>query len=287
MTWEEVIISARKNPEYQEVIHQSYLEENLVGNAERFHSSEEFIETLRMLETHGQKSTLKLLDIGSGNGISAVSFALHGYDVTAVEPDQGMTTGTGAIRKLAEHFDLRIQILNAFGEKLPLPNQCFDIVYLRQTMHHASDLNEFIKECYRVLKTGGKVITVRDHVIYGKKDKEWFLASHPFHKFYGEENAFKLNQYTGAFRKAGFLVVSLIKHYDSVINYFPLSKSEYYGYPAKMKAVLRDRLIQKIGFPGRLLIVQWVFRLYKGLFPSWHNERLIPGRLYSFIAIKR
>jgi hypothetical protein len=54
-----------------------------------------------------------------------------------------------------------------------------------------------------------------------------------------------------------------------------------------MKAVLRDRLIQKIGFPGRLLIVQWVFRLYKGLFPSWYNEKLIPGRLYSFIAIKR
>ena len=286
MTWEEVITSARDNPKYQEVIGQSYLAENLVENAERFHSSEEFIETIKLIEIQGQKSTPRLLDIGSGNGISAVSFARQGYDVTVVEPEQGMTTGTGAIRKLIEHYDLRMRILNAFGEQLPLPDQSFDIVYLRQTLHHASDLNRFLRECCRVLKTGGRIITVRDHVIFGKKDKDWFLASHPFHKLYGGENAYKLNEYTRSFRDAGFQIVRLMRHYDSVINYFPLSKKDYHDYPAKMKAALFERLILKYGFLGKLSIVQVAFRIYKGLFPSWYNEKLIPGRLYSFIAVK-
>jgi SAM-dependent methyltransferase len=287
MTWEEVIISVRNIPEYQEVIGQSYLTENLVENAERFNSSEEFSETLRLMETTGQKSGLKLLDIGSGNGISAVSFSLHGYDVTVVEPDKGMTTGTGAIRKLAELFDLSIQILNGFGEQLPLSDQSFDVVYLRQTLHHASDLNGFLKECCRVLKTGGRIITVRDHVIFGKKDKDWFLASHPFHKLCGGENAYKLNEYTRSFRDAGFKIVRLMRHYDSVINYFPLSEKDYDDFPAKMKAALTDRLIQKYGFIGKLSMVRLAFRIYKGLFPSWYNEKLIPGRLYSFIAVKQ
>jgi ubiquinone/menaquinone biosynthesis C-methylase UbiE len=287
MTWEEVIISARKNPDFQEVIYQSYLGENLVENVERFRLSEEFIETLRMLGSQGQKSNLKLLDIGSGNGISCVSFALNGYEVTSVEPDKGMTTGTGAISKLVEHFDVRIQILNAYAEHLPLPDQCFNIVYLRQTLHHASDLGDFLKECHRVLKTGGKVITVRDHVIYGKRDKDRFLAAHPFHKLYKGENAYKLSEYTFAFKNAGFQMLEILGHYDSVINYFPLSKKDYEAYPEKMKAVLREKLIKKIGFLGRLNISQWVFRYYKGMFPSWYNEKLIPGRLYSFIAVKR
>ena len=287
MTWEEVIISARKNPEYQEIIGQSYLEENLVGNVERFRCSEEFVETIRLIETYSQKSTLKLLDIGCGNGISAVSLALHGYKITAVEPDPSTTVGRAAIKKLAEHFKLNIHIMDGVGENLPVPDQYFDIVYMRQTLHHASSLDLFMKQSYRVLKTGGIVFTVRDHVVYGEKDKEWFLTSHPFHRLYGGENAYKLNEYTKTFTNAGFQIIRLMRHYDSVINYFPLSKKDYDEYPAKMKVALREKLIQKYGFLGKLSIVQLAFRIYKGLFPSWYNEKLIPGRLYSFIAIKQ
>ena len=287
MTWEEVIISARKNPDYQELIYQCYLGENLVENAERFRFSEEFVETTRLIESYNQKPTLKLLDIGCGNGISAVSLALHGYDVTAVEPDPSTTVGREAIKKLVEHFKLDIHIIEGVGENLPLPDQCFDVVYMRQTLHHASSLDLFLKQSYRVLKPGGIIFTVRDHVVYGEKDKEWFLTSHPFHRFYGGENAFKKKEYIRAFKNAGFHIIKMMKHYDSVLNYFPLSKKEFNNYPIKMKEALREKLIQKTGVLGKLFLVQLVFRWYKGLFPIWYNEKLIPGRLYSFIAIKR
>jgi ubiquinone/menaquinone biosynthesis C-methylase UbiE len=287
MTWEEIIISARKNPEYQEVIRQSYLEENLAENVERFRKSEEFIETCKILSEKGEPAGLKLLDIGCGNGISAISFSLLGYDVTAMEPDQSETVGTGAIRKLALHYKLSLNIINGVGEQLALPGNCFDIVYLRQTLHHASDLNKFLKECYRVTKKGGIIFTSRDHVIFGKKDKEWFLESHPFHRFYKGENAFKSNEYLTAFENSGFIIVRVMKHWDSVINYFPLSTADYPEYPAKIETALNDKLIQKLGFAGKHTIIRWLFRWYKGYYPSWYNERHIPGRLYSFLGVKK
>jgi ubiquinone/menaquinone biosynthesis C-methylase UbiE len=287
MTWEEIIISARNNPASQEVIRQSYLEEDLVLNTERFRNSEEFNETCKILSARGEPASLKMLDIGCGNGISAISFSLLGYDVTAVEPDKSDTVGSRAIQKLADHYNLRLNIINGVGEQLPLPDNCFDIIYIRQTLHHASDLNKFLKECYRVIKKGGIILTARDHVIYGKKDKEWFLESHPFHRFYNGENAFRKDEYRKAFKTAGFKIVRMMRHWDSVINYFPLSIKDYHDYPGKIEIALNEKLIQKLGFTGRLSIIRWLFRWYKGFYPSWYNEKLIPGRLYSFLAVKK
>jgi ubiquinone/menaquinone biosynthesis C-methylase UbiE len=287
MTWEEIIISARNNPAYQEVIRQSYLEEDLVQNVERFGKSEEFVETSKIFSEKGGQAGLKLLDIGSGNGISAISFSLLGYDVTVVEPDKSDTVGSGAIQKLAGHYNLSLNIINGVGEQLTLPDNCFDIIYARQTLHHASDLNKFLKECYRVIKQGGIILTVRDHVIYGEKDKEWFLGSHPFHRFYNGENAFRKDEYRKAFENAGFKIVRMMRHWDTVINYFPLSTKDYHEYPGKIELALNEKLIQRLGFTGKLSIVRGLFRWYKGFYPSWYNEKLIPGRLYSFLAVKK
>lgn len=287
MTWEDVIISARNNPEYHEVIRQSYLEEDLIENTERFRKSEEFAETCKILADHGEPAGLNLLDIGCGNGISTVSFSIMGYNVTAVEPDKSVTVGTGAIQKLADHYNLSLKILNGIGEQLDLPDNCFDIIYIRQTLHHASDLNKFLKECHRVIKKGGMILTVRDHVINGEKDKKWFLDSHPFHRFYNGENAFTLREYKQAFEDSGFSITRVIKHWDSVINYFPVSEADYQVYPSNIKLALNEKLIQKLGFIGRFSMVRWLFRFYRGYYPSWYNEKLIPGRLYSFLAVKQ
>lgn len=287
MNWEEVIISARENPVFHEVIRQSYLEEDLAGNVERFRKSEEFAETLKIVANHGEPTGFKLLDIGCGNGISAISFSLLGYDVTAVEPDRSETVGTGAIRMLARQYNTHLDILNEVGERLSLPDNYFDIIYIRQTLHHASDLNLFLRECFRVMKKGGIILTVRDHVIFNEKDKKWFLKSHPFHRFYNGENAFRLNEYTNAFEKSGFHILRVMGHWDSVINYSPISVKEYEKYPANIETTLNTKLIQKLGLIGKFSPVRLLFRIFRGYYPSWYNEKLIPGRLYSFLAVKK
>ena len=113
-----------------------------------------------------------------------------------------------------------------YAENL-LKEQCqFEIVYVRQALHHANDLNLFVKAATRLLKQGGIFMAVREHVIYNEKDKEWFLSSHPLQKFYGGENAFTLLEYELAFKGAGLSLLKKFGHYESVINYSPLNAAD-------------------------------------------------------------
>lgn len=285
MNWEETINNFRSHSNYKQIIFDSYLEKDLSQNCTRFLQSQEFIESCILLDGN-TKPNRKLLDIGGGNGISALAFALKGYEVTVVEPDPGESLGRGAIRKLAEEFRVKINIVDAFGEDLPFETGSFDLVYARQTLHHASDLKKFLSESFRVLSPGGIILTVRDHVIYNEKDKKWFLESHPFHKYYGGENAFKPREYKEAFLAAGFHLNKILRHYDSVINFYPLSREDFIKLPITRRNEFRRKLISKFGAIGKTGLLLFLYRLYKGYYPSWYNEKHIPGRNYSFLAIK-
>jgi ubiquinone/menaquinone biosynthesis C-methylase UbiE len=213
LNWEQTIQFIRTKPEYKDLVEKAYFEENLPLNVERFRQSEEFQETKQLLKQLTPNARF-LLDIGSGNGISAVSFALEGYDVVTVEPDPSNTIGAGAIRQLKAHYNLsNLEVYESFAEDIKFPGETFDIVYSRQCMHHAYDLARFVSEAFRVLKKSGIFITVRDHVVYDQKDKDLFLEAHPLHKFYGGENAFTLNEYEGALKKAGFTIEKRLGHY--------------------------------------------------------------------------
>src|SRR5690349_2199329 len=136
MTWEETIKFIRTQSEFNDLVDKAYFEEDLLLNVERFIKSEEFMETLHLIKQY-QPYAKRILDIGSGNGISAVAFALEGYDVVTIEPDVSDTVGVGAIIKLKEYYKLyNLQVYEAYAEELQLPNENFDIVYSRQCMHH-------------------------------------------------------------------------------------------------------------------------------------------------------
>ncbi len=290
MTWEEIIIQIRKDPSYKDLVELAYFEENLSLNVNRFRISEEYEETIKLITEYSKgEIKLTLADIGAGNGVAAVSFALDGFEVTAIEPDPSNTIGAGAIKKLKEHFLLNnLNVVEAWGEALPLKSESFDVVYIRQAVHHADHLEDFIKEASRLLKRGGLLLTTRDHVIYDEKDKAWFLAAHTLHKFYGGENAFAETEYENAIRNAGLHIVKTLHHFESVINYFPEKKS-----------VIEKRIADRMQFvecnwkkriPGLFkkstTLKKWYFdRANKKLGPVL-DERKIPGRLISFIAKK-
>src|SRR6185369_4378006 len=122
---------------------------------------------------------------------AAVSFARLGHSVVAVDPDESDTVGLGAVAKLKAFYGLHHLDLKAtFAETLTEDVESFDLVYCRQSMHHALDLEKFVQNCAKYLKKTGVLLTVRDHVIFNKRDKKWFLKSHPFHAVYGGENAY-------------------------------------------------------------------------------------------------
>jgi len=288
MNWEQTIQFIRTQPEYSELVEKAYFDKNLSLNVERFRVSEEFIETMKLLKEY-RPNAKTVLDIGSGNGISAIALAIEGYKVVAIEPDTSDTVGAGAIRKLKSHYNLsNLEVYEAFGEELLLPDENFEIVYTRQCMHHAYDLDKFVAEASRVLKKGGLFMTVRDHVVFDEKDKNWFLDNHPLQKFYEGENAFKASQYKNAMQKAGFEIYREIKHYESVINYFPASKETI----ANMIKVRKQRAIAKLDKRiGRLstisLIQDMLFKIIKLNNASVYDESKIPGRMYSYLCFKK
>ncbi len=259
MNWAETIEYIRKDPAYAPLVKFAYFEKDLPLNVERFMASEEWTETKKIVNNY-KPGAVSLLDVGCGAGFTSIAFALAGLKVTALEPDPDETIGYGAIKKLAGHYQVTVNIAPAYFEQSELPAESFDIVYARQSMHHAGNLQNYLSEAYRVLKPGGLLFTVRDHIVNDGKEKEQFLSVHPLQKFYGGENAYSEAEYTNAMKRAGFKIERVWRYYESVLNFFPIKKWRIKA--AKIKnAVLFFR-------------------------PSNLKESAIPGRMYSFLAKK-
>ncbi|MBI1768760.1 MAG: class I SAM-dependent methyltransferase [Bacteroidetes bacterium] len=287
MTWEETINYIRSKEEYAALVDQAYLHSNLKLNVENFLLSDEFNHTLKLIE-QTKPGALRILDVGCGNGIASISFALKGHEVVAIDPDPSPTIGTGAVDRLRQMLGLNnVMTITSTAEDLNYDPQSFDLIYSRQAMHHAHDLNKFIANCTRFLKKRGLFVTVRDHVIYDSRDKQKFFDEHPLHKFYHGENAYLSSEYRNAFNLAGLEILNEIKFFDSVINYFPLTMSDIENRIRQEELLIRKNLEKRLGVLGNTNLINF---LYKHLFfnpDKLRDERFYSGRMYSYVSIKK
>lgn len=273
-TWEEAVSWLISQPEKQELVQACYYDKPLKSAAERYWKSEEWQAIQKFFPQYRGKA----LDIGAGNGIASYALAKDGWQVKALEPDSSDLVGIGAIRKLAVESQLPIEFVQEFGEKLPFDNQTFDLVFARQVLHHAKDLQQLCNEIYRVLKPEGIFIAVREHVISSPSDLPKFLAIHPLHKLYGGENAYLLKQYLQAIKLAELRINTVIAPFDSVINYAPLTEES-------LKKELNKRFNQ---IPGGNIFYQlfsrkMTFNILLRLLSAIDSR---PGRLFSFVCYK-
>lgn len=274
MNAEEAIRQLRLDPQYTELIRDSYLGSDVVEASERFLTSAEFSEVRNLLD--GRISEGTILDLGAGNGIASRAFAKCGAEmVYALEPDPSDDIGRGAIRHLTE--DMPVELIDSYGEEIPLPDDTADIVYTRQVLHHTSDLPQVLRECTRVLKTGGVFLACREHVVDNDQQLQAFLASHPVHKLTGGENAYSLDEYLEAIRSAGLKINEEFGPWDSIINAFPAVNSLQ-----ELERFPQINLERRFGRSGALASrVPGVNSLV------WTRlKRPTPGRMYSFLAVK-
>jgi SAM-dependent methyltransferase len=253
------------------IAYESYVEADTAAAAARFGASGEFAATRVLL---GDLCGRTVLDLGAGNGIASVAFARAGArSVIALEPDASDLVGRGAISRVAT--GLPVEIIDALGEDIPLADDMVDVVYARQVLHHARNLDALLDECARVLRSGGTMLASREHVVDDETQLREFLAEHPVHLLTGGEHAYHLDRYLDGFRDAGFRVDTILGPWDSVINAYPTVSTD-----AELAEYVPSLLRARFGRAGAVLAR---LPLVESL--AWRRlRRPRAGRLYTFLA---
>lgn len=273
-SWEEAVAWLRAQDSQKQLVADCYYDDPLVVAAERYWFSDEWAAIRVFLPAIRGAA----LDVGAGRGIASYALAREGFQVTALEPDGSALVGADAIRSLAAQSHLPIEVTQEFSERLPFPDQSFDLVFARAVLHHTRDLSVACAEFFRVLKPGGRLLAVREHVISCAEDLEVFLRIHPLHYLYGGENAFQLAQYEGAIRTAGFQIEQTLGPLESAVNFAPHT----------LKTLQREVAAKATrGLPGANALVAAAISvpaIWSMVRPLLMRVDHRPGRLYSFVA---
>lgn len=99
---------------------------------------------------HSDK-TYSVLDIGCGNGVSTTN--ITGKFVVGVELSQKQM-----VRAKKRFKNTNFVVADA--RKLPFKSNTFDLIVAINLLHHVADPESILKESYRVLKKGGRLLTV-------------------------------------------------------------------------------------------------------------------------------
>jgi SAM-dependent methyltransferase len=102
----------------------------------------------------GDVRGLRVLDYGCGHGMAAVVLARRGARVTAFDLSAGYLTEAG--RRAAAN-GVRLDLVQADGERLPFAGAAFDRVWGNAVLHHL-DMDVAGRELFRVLRPGGVAV---------------------------------------------------------------------------------------------------------------------------------
>jgi ubiquinone/menaquinone biosynthesis C-methylase UbiE len=114
-----------------------------------------FCPSRQLLELMSLQSESHLLDVGGGTGRVADALKDMVRKTVIADFSQGMLRY--AIKK-------RHQVVCSMAEKLPFPSFKFDRIIMVDTFHHLSDQDQTIKELWRVLAPGGKIIIIEPDI---------------------------------------------------------------------------------------------------------------------------
>ena len=143
-------------------------------------------------------SKANVVDIGCGDGKLTSQFKekIQCRKMTGID-------GLGDRLKAAKQRGIDKIILANLEKKWPLPNNNFDVVISNQVLEHIIDVDHFIEEIYRILKSGGYCVISTENLsswhnvialAFGFQDFSHHLirkkhVGNPFSLHYGEKTA--------------------------------------------------------------------------------------------------
>ena len=96
------------------------------------------------------------LDMGSGTGAVSHLLSRHVLRVTSLDASFKMLKESRGLLGQSKNVDA----VMADGSATPFPDQTFDLVVCRNSLHHFRDVEKGIKEIGRLLKAGGRFVLI-------------------------------------------------------------------------------------------------------------------------------
>ncbi|UPT56647.1 class I SAM-dependent methyltransferase [Dickeya zeae] len=102
-----------------------------------------------------KKAVLNILDVGTGPGFFAVTLAMVGHNVSAVDVTPAMLAQA---RNNAAHYGVDIRFTATDVHTLPFPDNHFDLLVTRNVTWNLEHPQQAYQEWQRVLAPGGRLI---------------------------------------------------------------------------------------------------------------------------------
>jgi ubiquinone/menaquinone biosynthesis C-methylase UbiE len=218
----------------------------------------------RLVELTSPQKTWRMLDVATGGGHVAYTFASHVGRVWATDITQEMLDQVKA--EAAKRGLDNVRTTYAKAEALPFEDDSFDLVSCRIAPHHFDSIPQFLSEVHRVLKPGA-VLALVDNVVPAGSVGDYVNA---FERLRDPSHlrAWTMAEWRDALKAAGLT----IGHEEQIYKQMEF-KSWAQRYDDTMKALLRAMLTQVTPQVKEVLEPQggdgdFTFRLCEGLFTA-------------------
>jgi SAM-dependent methyltransferase len=166
-----------KIQKFREHLHQEWTGDRTVAAWRKWHAQIAAFThgaTEAILEAAHLRPGMRVLDLASGVGDPALSIAAEVAPtgrVTATDLGPGMIS---LAEELARKKGItNIEFREASAESLPFPGESYDVLTCRFGIMFFPDLPKALRECFRVLKPGGRAA----FVAWGKKEQPFFTTT--------------------------------------------------------------------------------------------------------------
>ncbi|MEH7238787.1 class I SAM-dependent methyltransferase [Bacillus sp. JJ1562] len=154
------------------------------------------------------KGTELALDIATGGGHTANALAPLVKKVTAFDLTPEMLAAAEKFIKGNGHSN--VEFVEGDAEKLPFSDKAFDIVSCRIAPHHFPNINRFVSEVSRVLKTGGQFL-LDDNVVPENDEFDEFYNTVEKKRDYSHFRAWKKSEWFQMLENEDFEIQELYR----------------------------------------------------------------------------
>lgn len=189
-----------------------------------------------------------VLDVATGGGHTALTFAPHVKKVIAVDLTPNMLQT--AAKFICKEKDItNVDFLLADAEHLPFESSYFDLVTCRIAPHHFGDCQQFVNVCARVLKKRGLLI-IQDHVLPEHRATAKYVDTFEILRDPSHNQAFSEKEWRTKFNKVGFT----IEHTEQIVKRHEFLK---WGYRMNNSDSTIQELIQVVQDAPEA-VVEWM-----------------------------